>query len=245
MEAHVSVFSSRRHTSVDRERPVRDHSTEESSAAGHLSWRYADQLAEPGILVEVKLITPGDESALLPEELTAFSKSVERVRRASGAVRVVARALLTRLGHPECAIPKDQSGAPIWPYDVVGSLAHDSRVAVAAVARRSAFRSIGIDVEIGQPLDDELIPMVLTRRERETVGEDPMLARLVFAIKEAVYKTTYPLDRIFLEHSDVEVDLTTRIAVTRNDMSVCFRYGLLSDINPHRHLCVLAWIPPI
>jgi 4'-phosphopantetheinyl transferase EntD len=233
----VSAFSS--------EQPVRDHSTEESLAVGHLSWRYAAQLAEPGILVESRLIAPGDESALLPEELTTFSKSIERVRRASGAVRLAARALLAQLGHPECAIPKDKSGAPIWPRDVVGSLAHDSRVAVAAVARRSAFPSIGIDVEIGQPLDEELIPMVLTRRERETLGEDPMLARLVFAIKEAVYKTTYPLDRCFLEHPDVEVDLITRIAVTRNDMSVCFRYGLLSDLNPDPHVCVLAWIPPV
>src|SRR5262249_48275353 len=82
----------------------------------------ADALAFPGIVIGHRLILPGDEDALLPEEAPAFASSVVKVRRASGAARIVARQLLKRLGQPECALPRTSGGAPAWPAGVVGSL---------------------------------------------------------------------------------------------------------------------------
>jgi len=70
-------------------------------------------LAPPGIIIGHRLITVGDEHALLPEETSAFERSAVRVRRASGAARIVARALLHRLGHEMTALPKSLGGAPI------------------------------------------------------------------------------------------------------------------------------------
>src|SRR3989440_8524351 len=101
----------------------------------------------PGIMIGHRLISPGDEHALLPEEAPAFASSVVKVRRASGAARIVARQLLARLGYRQCPLPKAPSGAPIWPAGVVGSLTHDSRVAVAAVATSRDVGALGIDVE--------------------------------------------------------------------------------------------------
>ena len=75
----------------------------------------------------------------MPAEADAFAASVVKVRRASGSARIVARQLLAQLGHGQCAVPKSASGAPTWPADVVGSMAHDSRVAVAAVAMKFAI----------------------------------------------------------------------------------------------------------
>src|SRR5256885_14527901 len=95
-----------------------------------------DALSFPGVMVGHRLISPGDENALLPEETPAFASSVPKVRRASGAARIVARQLLKGLGQPECALPRGSGGAPTWPAGVVGSLAHDSRVAVAAGGQR-------------------------------------------------------------------------------------------------------------
>src|SRR5229473_1419152 len=92
-----------------------------------------DALGFPGVMIGHRLISPGDEHALMPEEAHAFASSVVKVRRASGAARIVARQLLARLGYARCAVPKAPSGAPIWPAGIIGSLAHDSRVAVAAV----------------------------------------------------------------------------------------------------------------
>src|SRR5260370_22766928 len=65
-----------------------------------------DALAFPGVVIGHRLISPGDEDALLPEEAPAFASSVVKVRRASGSARIVARQLLKRLGHPECALPR-------------------------------------------------------------------------------------------------------------------------------------------
>ena len=66
-----------------------------------------DELAASGVLVGQRLIMPGDEAALLPEEAPAFEGSVVAARRASGAARLVARNLLKQLGYPECPIKRD------------------------------------------------------------------------------------------------------------------------------------------
>jgi len=227
-------------------RRTEDFQTTESdlrSVETYPSSRLAAELGEPGILVECRLIAPGDELALHPEELKAFASSVARVKQASGAARIAGRSLLSRLGFDACAIPKDQSGVPIWPEQIVGSLAHDSRVAIAAVARKISFLGIGVDVEHAGPLENDLVPLVLTNTEHKAMSGDPVLARVTFAIKEAVYKATYPLDRVFLEHHDVEVDLASRTALTRTGMTVCFRYGILRDIATSSHIAALAWIP--
>src|SRR6266568_82984 len=105
------------------------------------------QASASGIIIGHRLITVGDEHALLPEEASAFARSAVPVRRASGAARIVARSLLHRLGHEMTALPKSVGGAPIWPKGIRGSLAHDSRVAVAAVGTTEKLEGVGIDVE--------------------------------------------------------------------------------------------------
>src|SRR5271166_2208874 len=90
-----------------------------------------DGLALPGVRIGHRLILPGDEDALTAEEIRGISGSVVERRRASGAARIVARQLLRGLGFSDCPLPRAASGAPIWPAGVIGSLAHDSRVAIA------------------------------------------------------------------------------------------------------------------
>src|ERR1044071_7158513 len=96
--------------------------------------RAIDAISIPGILIDHRLIAEGDELALLPEEMPAFAGSVLKVRRASGAARIVARKLLSRFGQPPRAIPKSTAGMPVWPDGIVGSMAHDSGFAIAAIA---------------------------------------------------------------------------------------------------------------
>src|SRR3954447_4457436 len=86
-----------------------------------------ETLSFPGVTVGHRLISPGDEHALLKEEVQAFATSVVKVQRASGAARIVARQLLTQLGHPDCSLPKGASGAPVWPAGVIGSPAPVAR----------------------------------------------------------------------------------------------------------------------
>jgi 4'-phosphopantetheinyl transferase EntD len=196
-----------------------------------------DTLAFPGVAVGHRLISPGDEHALLKEEVPALAASVVKVRRASGAARIVARQLLTQLGYANCALPKGPAGAPVWPAGIVGSLAHDSRVAVAAVGMRADVGALGIDVEPAECLPSELLDLVATPQERLNLGDDVYRGRLLFVAKEAVYKAVHPLDQTFLEHHDVEVDLSERKAVIRSGRVVELRFSISAQ-----HLVALAFL---
>ena len=184
----------------------------------------------PGIMIGQRLIAPGDEDALLPEERPAFAQSVVKVRRASGAARTVARELLSPLGYPACPLPKESSGPPVWPPGIVGSLSHDARFALAAVALRRDFGGVGIDVEPAEPLPPDLLAIVATPRERQSLDADPYGGRLLFVAKEAVYKAVFPLDRTFLEHHDVEVDIAGQTARIRNGRVVELRFSSASRL---------------
>ncbi len=195
-----------------------------------------DALSLPGVTIGHRLISPGDEHALMPEEAAAFANSVTSVRRASGAARIVARQLLMKAGLAPCPVPKGSSGAPIWPPGIVGSISHDSRVAVAAIARRRDYGALGIDIEPAEALPPNLLDLVATPMERMEIGEDPWQGRLLFAAKEAVYKAVYPLDQIFLDHQDVEISFPLRRGVVRNGRRVDLRFSV-SD-----HLLVVAFL---
>ncbi len=194
-------------------------------------------LAPAGIIIDHRLITAGDEHALFAAEASAFSNSVIQVRRASGAVRLVARKLLGNLGYAENALPKSASGAPIWPTGIVGSLAHDSRVAIAAVAKSEDVSALGIDIEPAEMLPHEMLRIIATPRERERIEQDPYQGRLLFTAKEAVYKAINPLDHVFLGHQDVEVDFASRKATVRNGRIVDLKFCIST------HLVTLAFLP--
>ena len=196
--------------------------------------RDIDNVALPGMLIGHRLISPGDEHALLDQEAASIVTSVADMRRASGAARIVARQLLAQLGYPNVAVPRGTSGEPIWPAGVTGSLAHDDRVAVAAVGRLRDVRAVGVDVEPAVPLPTEVLELIATPQELRKIVDDPLRGKLLFAAKEAVYKAVYPLDRIFLEFRDIEVDLAARSATTRTGRIVALRYCLSS------HVLVLA-----
>src|SRR5438105_4192243 len=138
-----------------------------------------ERAAPRGVRVGGRIITDGDENALLPEErLATRTHRIDRLR-ASGAARVVARTLLGVIGNGSIAVPTAPNGAPTWPQHVVGSLAHDDRVAVAAIASSADYRAIGVDVEPATPLPNDLVEIVATPRERaqSIVAEPRALSR--------------------------------------------------------------------
>jgi len=198
--------------------------------------RAIEAMAVPGIAVDHRLIADHDEAALLPEEMAAFAGSVTKVRRASGAARLVARQLLSRFGHPPVPIRKSTAGMPVWPRGIVGSMAHDARVAVAAMAASQHFLGIGVDVEPAEPIDSDLVTIIATPAERAAAQADPTRGRLLFSIKEAIYKAVYPLDGQFLDHQDVEVDLSSGTAEVLGGRQVNFRHCAAT------HIVVLAFI---
>jgi len=188
--------------------------------------RALDALAVPGLLIGHRVIAAGDENALREEEVSSLSSQIPSARRASGAARIVARELLASLGQADATVPKGTAGEPVWPAGVVGSLSHDDDVAVAALALRHDFASVGIDVEPARELPADMMELVATTAELRTIGGDPLQARLLFAAKEAVYKAVHPLHRTFLEFPDIEINLAACMATTRSGLTVPIQYCL-------------------
>ncbi|HZP76435.1 MAG TPA: 4'-phosphopantetheinyl transferase superfamily protein [Pseudolabrys sp.] len=187
-------------------------------------------LARPDLLIGCRIIAPGDEFALSPEEAASISARGFAARRASGAARIVARELLSRLGLPASGLPKGPSGAPQWPRGVVGSFAHDNTVAVAAIGRREAYAGIGIDLEPAEALPADTLALVATAAEQRRLADDPLRGKLLFVVKEAVYKAVHPLDGEFLEFHDIEVDFTAGTASLRNGRVIHFSYVIAARL---------------
>ena len=189
-----------------------------------------DTLAVPGLLIGHRVISQGDELALLYEETESFSFPAIERRRASGAARHVARELMNSMGVAGLPILRSKFGAPIWPAGVVGSMAHDNRIAVAAVGLRRDLDAVGIDIERAVPLPPDILELIATSREQRAIADNQLGAKLLFAIKEAVYKAAYPLDHEFLDFHDIEVDLAHRLATTRTGRTLALHWCVLSHV---------------
>src|SRR5215217_789328 len=191
----------------------------------------------PGVKIGYRLISPGDEHRLMPEEIAAFAGAVIQVRRASGAARIVARELLAQFGHACCPLPKGTGGAPVWPIGIIGSMAHDDTVAIAAISNNRSVGAVGVDIEPAGIFPCELLELVATPTERLRIFAGSDYGTLLFTIKEAVYKATYPLDGRFLDPQDIEVDIPNRRATICNGRVVGFNFCLA------KHIVTMAYLP--
>lgn len=189
-----------------------------------------DRLAEPGLSIGHRVIAEGDEGALLAGEAQLFQQASLRAKRQSGAARLVARRLLAGYGHDGAAIGKAASGAPLWPAGIVGSLAHDSGVAVAAVARSQDFTGVGIDIEPAENLPGEMIDLVATASERSRYPLSLLHSRVLFVAKEAVYKAIHPLDGVFLDFHDIDIDLDRQLAIVSGARTVGVKVGAAGHV---------------
>lgn len=181
-------------------------------------------IAPPGVRTGCRLIGDADEAHLLPEEARSIPARQPAMRRASGAARWVAHRLLADIGIANVAIPRAPSGAPVWPDGIIGSLAHDDDMAVAAVAPVGRIVSLGIDVEPAQPLPDDIFAIVATGADRTGAADRRLAGRILFCAKEAVYKAAYPLDREILGYEDIAVDLDAGRATTKTGRKVRLAY---------------------
>ena len=165
------------------------------------------ELAPPG--VACALWSDGEPPPLLPVELSAAAHMGEKRRREFAAGRHCARKALACLGEGPIALPVGAGRAPVWPPGFTGSISHTDDIAIAAVARRSELRSLGIDLESADPLEPDLLELVCRQEERAALTASNMdaelSAKLIFSAKESVYKCLWPLTGIFLEFHDIGI----------------------------------------
>jgi 4'-phosphopantetheinyl transferase EntD len=161
--------------------------------------------------VAVVAETGDREVELFPEEEAALGNAVEKRRREFVTARACAREALARLGLPAQPIPTGARGAPLWPQGVVGAITHCTGYRACAVAMASEWLAIGIDAEVDDALpagvlDDVALPEE-RRRLEAAAAAGPSWDRLLFSIKESIYKAWFPLTGSWLGFEDAEVEI--------------------------------------
>ena len=151
------------------------------------------------------------ESTMFSIEAAVVKGAMAERRREFGTVRYCARKALQTLGVPAVPILPDVDGAPRWPFGLVGSMTHCAGYRAAIVARCHDLCGVGIDAEPHAAVPYPVLDLILRDEERARLsvltGARPDLHwdRILFCVKEAVYKTWFPLTRRWLDFADVSV----------------------------------------
>jgi 4'-phosphopantetheinyl transferase EntD len=152
-------------------------------------------------------------AVLFPEEEAVIAKAVDKRRREFTTARACARAALARLGLPPVPIVPGLRGAPQWPDGVVGSMTHCVGYRACAVARDRDFLTIGVDAEPHEKLPDGLLQRVSSEEERKRLAALAAAVpgthwdRMLFSVKESVYKAWFPLTQRWLGFEDASVTI--------------------------------------
>lgn len=164
------------------------------------------------------------DARLYPEEEFAVRQAVPSRKLEFSAGRECARRALRKLGRAPMPIGVGTGRQPVWPEGFVGSITHQDSFAMAAVADSRKIRLIGIDLATSEPLEKSLVRLVCSDEEVRDAG--PATAypggvcpyKLVFSIKEALFKCLFPVVGQYFDFLDVYVkpnpaDLTADVVL--------------------------------
>ena len=160
---------------------------------------------------------PGNTADLCESEAACIEGARAERRTEFATGRACVRQAFRAAGLPPYAIPSDNRRAPVWPHGVAGSISHCPGLCVAVIAPRLASRAVGVDVETVAPLGEILREVVALPAERPglarlrgRISADPY--KLLFVIKEALFKFYFPTTRHFLDfrHARVCIDPADR-----------------------------------
>ncbi|MCX4750339.1 4'-phosphopantetheinyl transferase superfamily protein [Kitasatospora sp. NBC_01287] len=152
----------------------------------------------PAAVATAEALADPPEVVLYPEEERLIRSSVAKRRDEFSTVRWCARRAMAQLGLPPAPVLPGHRGAPRWAPAVVGSLTHCTGFRGAALARDEDYASLGIDAEPNAPLPEGILSSISLPQEehwvRRLLAERPEVCwdRLLFSMKEAVYKTWFP-----------------------------------------------------
>jgi enterobactin synthetase component D len=107
------------------------------------------------------------------------------------------------------SLPSGPKREPLWPANLVGSISHTKKLAVAWVDLKTESKSLGIDVEnlISEEKYLELANQVASVDEiqlLESQESPPLSFTLLFSAKEALFKALYPLCHHYIDFKEVE-----------------------------------------
>ena len=148
-----------------------------------------------------------------PDERDDIASAAPHRQKEFAAGRQLARALSDQLGLTPAPLRRGNDRAPVWPSDRTGSLSHCDTLCVAAIGKRSAVQSVGVDVETIGRVEQKLWPTLFTEKEADyfsSLAPDTVALEttLFFSAKESFYKCQYPLTQEWVGFQDVEITRT-------------------------------------
>ena len=159
--------------------------------------------------VEKKSLDLSDVHPLEVEIGNTFLSSSRRAEFFTG--RRCAHIAMKKAGYPNLPIFRDPYRAPIWPLSIVGSISHGAGIAAAILTKhRSNLLGMGIDIEdLTREIKTNIARHTLTEWEIEkwtnSRSEMTRAARIIFSIKETIYKCFFPIRKVYLGFHDAEV----------------------------------------
>lgn len=177
------------------------------------------------------------------EELAIELASPKRARE-FGAGRHAARNAMEMLGHLPRPVLQGEDRAPIWPPNLTGSITHSDQDCLAVLTDDPDIAALGIDLEPTTPLEPALWPEICTPDEMNWLAslgpsQRGHFAKLIFCIKEAIYKAQYTVSRQMLDFHAVTLSLDLK----RAEFSGCFTEdvaGLRSSTPLNGRFAILA-----
>jgi 4'-phosphopantetheinyl transferase EntD len=149
---------------------------------------------------------------LSQDELSAVTHCSEKRISDFSAGRLCARLALKQLGIEGFSLLPAKDRQPVWPAGIAGSITHTDGYTAAVVMRQGSVRSVGVDSEAVGAVHEGLWPRICAPAELESLrgftsaGRDERAA-LIFAAKEAFYKSQFPLTGEWVGFADVAIEL--------------------------------------
>jgi len=164
----------------------------------------------PAGVVAAETRERGDVTKLFPLEAESILRAVPKRAQEFAAGRSCARHALAEFGVPAMPIAMAADRQPVWPERFVGSITHTEGFCAAVAAERVRFAALGIDTEVVGHVTADLWPSICTATDRAWLDALPRPQRdpavtLIFAAKEAFYKSQYPLTGEWLDFHDLSV----------------------------------------
>ena len=167
------------------------------------------------------------------------------------ASRYCAKQVLLKLGIKEFPVLINQHRAPIWPKNIVGSLSHCKKRCLAVIAKSGEIKAIGLDVETNKPIDQEQAALICTRIDIEQFKHYPnpyIAAKIIFSVKESIFKCLHPLYRKWIDFKDVDVllDMQSQSYTARPncELQEFFGFNLIDGqwISDKQHVYTSCWL---
>lgn len=162
--------------------------------------------------------------SLYPVEYDTIRKAAPKRKAEFRAGRIHARNALRKIGCPRLPIRTGSNREPLWPSGFTGSISHSAELCCAVAALSDNYMGLGVDLEHTHVLDADLIDYVCDSEEYASIASELRLknqltdpGKLIFSIKEAVFKSYFPISNNWLGFRDLwaEIDATSSTFVVR------------------------------